>query len=439
MIYSFAIDIPEIESKLQCALNTLTPWYSANRLSISAQKSAVILIGKKSRFKHSNLAVSINGNRLEQVCSTKYLGATVDNTLSWDSQCDNLCCKLAGKIAVLRRIRSFVKTETLKLLYEKTIKPVMDYACSVWCHTKKSDINKLQRVQNYAARIITDNFDYLNTNSIDLIRSLRWANVQEKCDYFTAVLMYQAIHGLTPMYMTDNIVMAGETHDRDTRLSDSNDVNIPPIIQMYSNGHLSITAVSSATISLVKLGWLSMCQILSGGTNVFVWNPFLFWILCLKADDVHLHASWLKIVFILYVILYRCLKLVYLHVCLLSYLWFYCIIYQIKWNYAIGQHGRTVVWLNAITLYKYIWKIYMYIYTISTTICYNMFSLSTGFEHVMWLVTIMHTFAYLLKWHSNQILLIDTSLFYCSRNSFCFLWYFVSTHLFVYMFVLLYF
>ena len=82
--------------------------------------------------------------------------------------------------------------------------------------------------KNYAARIITGNFDYLNTNSIDLIRSLRWANVQERCDNFTSVLMYKAIHGLTPMYMTDNIVMAGETHDRDTRLSDSMDVNIPP-------------------------------------------------------------------------------------------------------------------------------------------------------------------------------------------------------------------
>ena len=93
---------------------------------------------------------------------------------------------------------------------------------------KKSNINKLQRVQNHAARIITGNFDYLNTNNIDLFRSLRWANVQERCDYFTAVLMYKAIHGLTPMYMTDNIVMAGETHGRDTRLSDSNDVNIPP-------------------------------------------------------------------------------------------------------------------------------------------------------------------------------------------------------------------
>ena len=40
--------------------------------------------------------------------------------------------------------------------------------------------------------------------------------------------MYKAIHGLPPMYMTDNIVMARETHNRDTRLSDSNDVNIAP-------------------------------------------------------------------------------------------------------------------------------------------------------------------------------------------------------------------
>ena len=85
MIYSFGIDIAEIESKLQCVLNTLTPWYSTNRLSISAQKSAVMLIGKKSQVKHLNLAVSINADLLEQVCSIKYLGVTVDSTLSWDS------------------------------------------------------------------------------------------------------------------------------------------------------------------------------------------------------------------------------------------------------------------------------------------------------------------------------------------------------------------
>ena len=104
----------------------------------------------------------------------------------------------------------------------------MDYACSVWSNTKKGNIDKLQGAQNYAARIISGNFDYINTRSIDLLRSLRWATVQERCDYFTAVLMYKSVHGLAPVYLTDNVVMAGEIHDRDTRLSHSNDVHIPP-------------------------------------------------------------------------------------------------------------------------------------------------------------------------------------------------------------------
>ena len=53
---------------------------------------------------------------------------------------DNFCCKLAGKIAVSHWTRSFVQTETLKLLYQKRILPVLDYACSVWCHIYKSQV-----------------------------------------------------------------------------------------------------------------------------------------------------------------------------------------------------------------------------------------------------------------------------------------------------------
>ena len=93
----------------------------------------------------------------------KYLGIYIDNRLSWDVQCDKLCANVAGKISVLRRIRPFCRPNTLKLLYEKTIQPVFDYACSVWCHTKQGNISKLRRAQNYAARIVTGNFDYVNS------------------------------------------------------------------------------------------------------------------------------------------------------------------------------------------------------------------------------------------------------------------------------------
>ena len=175
MIYSFGYDIKETEANLQSALDSLAPWYRANRLNTN--KSAVMLVGKHSQVHDTIISININDVPLEQVNVTKYLGVLVDGSLSWDNQCDNLCSRIAGKIAVLRRLRSFAKPNTLKFLYEKTIQPVMDCVWSVWSNTKKGNIDKLQRAQNYAARIISGNFDYINTRSIDLLRSLRWATV----------------------------------------------------------------------------------------------------------------------------------------------------------------------------------------------------------------------------------------------------------------------
>ena len=123
IIYSFGSNAEDISSKLQRTLDTIMPWYMSNRLSINANKSAVMLIGKPSQIQ-DDVDIKINAIRNEQVHSMKYLGICIDNILSWDVQCDKLCANVAGKISVLRRIRPFCRTNTLKLLYVKTIQPV---------------------------------------------------------------------------------------------------------------------------------------------------------------------------------------------------------------------------------------------------------------------------------------------------------------------------
>ena len=86
---------------------------------------------------------NINDDLVEQVCFTTYIGVTVNSTLSWDNQYDNLCCKLADKIAVLCKIRSFVKYETLKLVYmRKQFNLQWVMLVRVMSH-KKSNLNTL--------------------------------------------------------------------------------------------------------------------------------------------------------------------------------------------------------------------------------------------------------------------------------------------------------
>ena len=118
IIYSFGSNVHEVMIHLQGALHSAILWYNSNRHGINADKSAVMLVGKNSKVQN-HVNVTINNAPVEQMNSMKYLGIHLDDNLSWDVQYDKLCRNIAGKINVLRRIRSFTKPGTLKLLYEK--------------------------------------------------------------------------------------------------------------------------------------------------------------------------------------------------------------------------------------------------------------------------------------------------------------------------------
>ena len=63
-------------------------------------------------------------------------------------------------------------------------------------------------------------FDYVNYRILALLHGRKWSTVQERYNYFTALLMYKSIN--------DAIVMANDIHDRDTRLANSIDFHVPP-------------------------------------------------------------------------------------------------------------------------------------------------------------------------------------------------------------------
>ena len=83
-------------------------------------------------------------------------------------------------------------------VYNCIIKPVFDYAITLWGYTCKINILKVQRLQNRAARIVTGNFDYINVRGIDLVIHLNWMNIEQRRHYVMALLMLKCIHNLAP-------------------------------------------------------------------------------------------------------------------------------------------------------------------------------------------------------------------------------------------------
>ena len=85
---------------------------------------------------------------------TKSLGVTIDDKLDWHSHKEKLTKKIASGIGPLKRIRHLIPASTLHLIYQALVKPHFDYGDIVWDNCGKTLRDKLQKLQNRAARVM---------------------------------------------------------------------------------------------------------------------------------------------------------------------------------------------------------------------------------------------------------------------------------------------
>ena len=90
--------------------------------------------------------------------STKLLGVHIDEMLTWDNQIKHISSKVSNGLRMLYLARKLTDNqETLKTIYYSLVQPYFNYCVMLYgpgdcC---KTDADKLQKLQNRAARIIT--------------------------------------------------------------------------------------------------------------------------------------------------------------------------------------------------------------------------------------------------------------------------------------------
>ena len=195
-------NILNINTVLNEDLARVEKWLIANKLTLNASKTEVMLIGSRQRLStfHNPLSLIVDGAPISQVSSTKSLGVHIDQNLSWNVHVEKLCKKIASGVGALKRARSFVPYETLRSVYMSLVQPHFDYWDSVWGNCTKALANKLQKLQNRAARILThSNYD---ANADFLIQQIGWKKLHSQRSIHKAVMIYKSLNGLAPDYLS---------------------------------------------------------------------------------------------------------------------------------------------------------------------------------------------------------------------------------------------
>ena len=105
--------------------------------------------------------------------------------------------KVSRAIGFSKYAKTFLKQETLKTLFTGIVEPHFRYYCSVWGCAGSTVLNQLQKLQNRAARIITNSsFD---TPSRPLIDQLGWKTIEQLVASESKAMVFKSLHELAPV------------------------------------------------------------------------------------------------------------------------------------------------------------------------------------------------------------------------------------------------
>ena len=134
----------------------------------------------------------------------------------------------------LSKIRDCLSPADTEKLVQAFITSKLDSDNSLLCGLPTFLIDRLQNVQNAAARIITHTKKYDHIKPV--LKQLQWLPVNQRINYKIHVLLltYKALNGQAPSYIT--ILLEPYAPTRNLRSSSKNLLKIPPV-KLVSYGH----------------------------------------------------------------------------------------------------------------------------------------------------------------------------------------------------------
>ncbi|XP_070196664.1 uncharacterized protein [Littorina saxatilis] len=116
---------------------------------------------------------------LESVDAIKYLGVTIQKDAGWDKHINNVCAKANSALGMLRRNLKIGSPKTKELAYKSLVRPIVEYACTVWDPHKIKEVSQIEKVQRRAARFVLNR--HKQTASVDdMLNELEWPSLEER-------------------------------------------------------------------------------------------------------------------------------------------------------------------------------------------------------------------------------------------------------------------
>ncbi|XP_075342899.1 olfactory receptor 8G17-like [Odontesthes bonariensis] len=197
---------------------------ATNLLKLNNIKTELMVVASPSQSKEvGDVLLNVDGCTIRPSQEVRNLGVILDCNLSLQAHISSTTKSAFFHLTNICRLRPSLSDPVAETLIHAFITSHLDYCNGVLYGLPNKALDRLQRVQNSATRILTNTKRWQHITPT--LKHLHWLPVKSRITYKILLLTYKSLHTLAPQYLSDLIQQ--HSQPRSLRSSDKNQLVTP--------------------------------------------------------------------------------------------------------------------------------------------------------------------------------------------------------------------
>lgn len=203
--------LPTVLGKIETCLHDVRMWMRDNKLKVNDLKTEFLLLisPPQEHMRPGDVVLSMGDSRIEPSTKCRNLGFIFDNSMTLHDQISSVVSAGFYHLRKIAAVKKYLPAELLTTLTHAFITSRLDFCNSLYVGLPEYELNRLQKLQNQAARLVT------NTKRRDhitpVLRELHWLPVRARIHFKILTFAFRAVQGDGPAYLRLPLLSAPRT------------------------------------------------------------------------------------------------------------------------------------------------------------------------------------------------------------------------------------
>ena len=186
---------------LRICIIDIQEWFKANKLVMNDNKTEYIpFIPKRYDSLVATSSIRVGGYSIPASTHVTNLGVILDRHYTMSQQVSKIVQSSTYKLRLINVIRTKLTKPVAERVVNAMVTNNLDYCNSLLYGISGNQLLRIQRIQNTAARLILQRDRWSSARV--MLNELHWLPMKKRISFKVLLVLYKAMHGLTPDYIT---------------------------------------------------------------------------------------------------------------------------------------------------------------------------------------------------------------------------------------------